>query len=55
MTRRDAWRASMREEPVAGDPDTDVDTAAAGLPYHAYSASGDVTAPVVYAGSGAPC
>ena len=25
-----------------------------GLPYHAYSASGDVTAPVVYAGSGNP-
>ena len=31
-----------------------VSGAAAGLPYHAYSASGDVTAPVVYAGSGNP-
>jgi len=46
-----AWRASLKEEPVAGDPSTAVDV---GLPYHAYSASGDVTAPVVYAGSGSP-
>jgi N-acetylated-alpha-linked acidic dipeptidase len=45
------WRASMREDPVPGDPYT---YAEPGLPYHAYSASGDVTAPVVYAGSGAP-
>ena len=27
---------------------------ATGTPYHAYSASGDVTAPVIYAGSGNP-
>src|SRR6478672_6581456 len=40
------WRATMREEPVAGDPFTAGDV---GLPYHAYSASGDVIAPVVYA------
>jgi N-acetylated-alpha-linked acidic dipeptidase len=45
------WRASLKEDPVEGDPSTAVDT---GLPYHAYSASGDVTAPVVYAGSGNP-
>ncbi len=42
----------MRELPVEGDPDTAISSAAAGLPYHAYSASGLVTAPVVYAGYG---
>jgi len=46
-----AWRASLKEEPVAGDPFSSRDV---GLPYHAYSASGDVTAPVVYAASGNP-
>ena len=45
------WRASLKEEPVAGDPFSSRDV---GLPYHAYSASGDVTAAVVYAGSGNP-
>jgi N-acetylated-alpha-linked acidic dipeptidase len=45
------WTASLREEPAAGDPFTARDT---GIPYHAYSASGDVTAAVVYAGSGNP-
>jgi N-acetylated-alpha-linked acidic dipeptidase len=45
------WRATLREEPVAGDKDTNADV---GLTYHAYSASGEVTAPVVYAGSGNP-
>lgn len=49
-----AWRASMREEPIAGDRYTQISAEEAGLPYHAYSASGDVTAPVVYAGSGNP-
>jgi N-acetylated-alpha-linked acidic dipeptidase len=47
-----AWRASMREDPVPGDgysARTDV-----GIPHHAYSASGEVAAPVVYAGSGNP-
>ena len=48
------WRASMREEPIPGDPHTSVEHADPGLPYHAYSASGDVTAPVVYAGQGQP-
>ena len=49
-----SWRASMREEPIAGDPHTSVEHAEPGLPYHAYSASGDITAPVVYAGQGQP-
>jgi N-acetylated-alpha-linked acidic dipeptidase len=46
-----SWRATLREEPVPGDPDTAADV---GITYHAYSASGQVTAPVVYAGSGNP-
>ena len=45
------WRATLNEEPIAGDPSTAID---AGLPYHAFSASGDITAPVVYAGTGQP-
>jgi N-acetylated-alpha-linked acidic dipeptidase len=45
------WRASLKEDPVAGDPSSTRDV---GLPYHAYSASGDQTAPVVYAGGGNP-
>jgi N-acetylated-alpha-linked acidic dipeptidase len=48
------WRASMREDAIAGDPFTQIAPDEAGVPYHAYSASGDVTAPVVYAGSGNP-
>lgn len=54
MTAPRAWRASMREEPIAGDPYTQAPADELGLPYHAYSASGDVTADVVYAGSGNP-
>jgi N-acetylated-alpha-linked acidic dipeptidase len=54
MTAPRAWRASMREDPVAGDAYTHIQPDTAGLPYHAYSASGEVTAPVVYAGSGNP-
>jgi N-acetylated-alpha-linked acidic dipeptidase len=50
-SRPSTWRATMKEEPVAGDPFSARD---AGIAYHAYSASGDVTAPVVYAGSGNP-
>jgi N-acetylated-alpha-linked acidic dipeptidase len=46
-----AWQASMKEEPVDVDPDTKQDP---GPVYLAYSASGDITAPVVYAGSGNP-
>jgi N-acetylated-alpha-linked acidic dipeptidase len=45
------WRASFKEEPVDGDP---YSAREVGPAYHAYSASGDVTAPVVYAGSGNP-
>jgi N-acetylated-alpha-linked acidic dipeptidase len=45
------WRASLKEEPVDGDPYSTQDV---GISYHAYSASGDVTAPVVYANSGNP-
>ena len=48
------WRASMREEPIAGDEYTQIPPEDAGIPYHAYSASGTATAPVVYAGSGNP-
>src|SRR5262245_28087639 len=49
--RETMWRASLKEDPVAGDP---FSTREVGIPYHAYSASGDVTAPLVYAGSGNP-
>jgi N-acetylated-alpha-linked acidic dipeptidase len=52
MTAPRAWRASMREDPIPGDEYTQSDDV--GIPYHAYSASGEVTAPVVYAGSGNP-
>ena len=45
------FHASLKEEPVAGDSSTARDV---GISYHAYSASGDVTAPVVYANSGNP-
>jgi N-acetylated-alpha-linked acidic dipeptidase len=54
MTAPHAWRASMREEPVPNDPYTQAPSEELGLPYHAYSASGDVTAPVIDAGSGNP-
>src|SRR5206468_8133438 len=49
--RMEPWRASLREDAVAGDPFSAHDI---GPAYHAYSASGDVTAPIVYAGSGNP-
>jgi N-acetylated-alpha-linked acidic dipeptidase len=54
LTAPRAWRAAMREMPIDGDRYTQVSAEVAGLPYHAYSASGEVTAPVVYAGSGNP-
>ena len=54
MTSPSAWRASMREDPIPEDPYTQIAPEKAGLPYHAYSASGEITAPVVYAGSGNP-
>jgi N-acetylated-alpha-linked acidic dipeptidase len=54
MLQPRTWRASMREEPIEADPYTQISAEEAGLPYHAYSASGEITAPVVYAGSGNP-
>jgi N-acetylated-alpha-linked acidic dipeptidase len=54
MTVPRTWRASMREDPIESDPYTQIAPESAGIPYHAYSASGDVTAPVLYAGSGNP-
>ena len=54
MTSPSPWRASMREDPIPEDPYTQIAPEKAGLPYHAYSASGEITAPVVYAGSGHP-
>jgi N-acetylated-alpha-linked acidic dipeptidase len=46
-----AWRASLKEDAIAGDPFSARDV---GPAYHAYSASADVTAPIVYAHSGNP-
>jgi N-acetylated-alpha-linked acidic dipeptidase len=54
MTRPVAWRATMHDKPRADDPSTSIAPAEAGIPYHAYSASGEVTAPLVDAGDGAP-
>jgi N-acetylated-alpha-linked acidic dipeptidase len=51
MVAPTSWRATLREEPIAADKDTLADV---GITYHAYSASGQVTAPIVYAGSGNP-
>jgi len=48
------WRASMREDPAEGDRTAPLATDAIGPAFHAYSATGDVTAPVVFAGSGEP-
>jgi N-acetylated-alpha-linked acidic dipeptidase len=48
------WHATMREDPIAGDSYTQAAPEVLGLPYHAYSASGDVVAPAFYAGSGNP-
>ena len=45
-------RASLREDPYAQDPDTNNPNVSGA--YLGYSASGDVTAPVVYAHSGNP-
>jgi N-acetylated-alpha-linked acidic dipeptidase len=51
MVRPVPWRATLKEDAVAADPFSARDV---GVAYHAYSASGDVTAPVVYANSGNP-
>ena len=45
-----SWKATLYEDPIAGDPDTQKPV----LHYHAYSASGQVEAPIVYAASGNP-
>ena len=52
MTAPRAFQASMREDPVPGDPDTAAGDL--GLVHLAYSASGDVEGEVIYAGSGNP-
>jgi N-acetylated-alpha-linked acidic dipeptidase len=52
MTAPRAWRSTQREDPVRGDEYLARNDL--GIPHHAYSASGEVTAPVVYAGSGNP-
>ena len=54
LTAPRAGRATLREQPIEGDQYTQIPAALAGLPYHAYSASGEVVAPVVYAASGNP-
>jgi N-acetylated-alpha-linked acidic dipeptidase len=52
MTAPRPFRASMKEDPVPGDEYSAA--ADVGVPYHGYSASGEVEAEVVYAGSGNP-
>jgi N-acetylated-alpha-linked acidic dipeptidase len=51
MVKPSLWRATMKELPIEGDPFSARDT---GPAFHAYSASGDITASVVYAGAGGP-
>jgi len=51
MTVPRRWRASMRERPASGERPVGE---AGDIPFHAYSASGEITAPVVYAGNGQP-
>ena len=46
-----SWRATLTEDAIAGDP---FSARGVGVAYHAYSASVDVTAPIVYAHSGNP-
>ena len=48
-----AWRAQMPEG-MDGAPGPSSPSPQELLPYHAFSASGEVNAPVVYAGPGAP-
>ena len=50
MTAPFAWEARLTEDPIPGDPDTTTPV----LHYHAYSRSGDIEAPLVYAASGNP-
>jgi len=50
MTAPRPWKARFSEDPIPGDPDT----ATPVIHYNAYSTSGEITAPVVYAASGNP-
>ena len=50
MSEPSQWKARLTEDPIPGDPDTDKPV----LHYHAYSRSGEIIAPVVYAASGNP-
>src|SRR5262249_50296061 len=50
MTEPQPWKARFTEDPIPGDPSTTTPV----LHYNAYSKSGEVTAPVIYAASGNP-
>jgi N-acetylated-alpha-linked acidic dipeptidase len=50
MSEPGPWKARLVEDPIPGDPDT----ATPVLHYSAYSQSGEIIAPVVYAASGNP-
>src|SRR4029079_16869817 len=50
MTAPRPWKARFSEDPIPGDPDTSTPV----IHYNAYSTSGEITAPVVYAASGNP-
>ncbi|HEX5431572.1 MAG TPA: transferrin receptor-like dimerization domain-containing protein, partial [Bryobacteraceae bacterium] len=52
MTAPVQFRARLEETPIAGDPSTS--EPGARPPFNAYSASGDVTAPLVYVNYGIP-
>ena len=53
MTQPHTWRAEMRDT-TDGAPGPTSPSPREMLPYHAFSASGEVSAPVVYAGPGTP-
>ena len=50
MTEPRPWQARFSEDPVPGDPDTQTPV----LHYSAYSRSGEIESPVIYAASGNP-
>jgi len=50
MLTMGSWQARFTEDPVPGDPDTQKPL----LHYNAYSRSGEIEAPIVYAASGNP-
>ena len=51
MSQPRQWHATLKEDAIPGDPFSARDV---GPAWHVYSASGEATAPVVYAGSGNP-